>query len=132
MTGGHEEALRVHVLSFGFKYGLPLDADHVVDVRFLANPYWISELRHLTGATSRSGDYVLGLPGARRVHRPLRRRTRAGPGRLRDEDKRYVTIAVGLHRRQAPLRRHAPRRRRAGCGRQGSRVVVTHRDLGRE
>src|SRR5690625_7747406 len=41
--------LRITTVSFGFKYGLPLDADHVVDVRFLKNPYWVNELRHLTG-----------------------------------------------------------------------------------
>ena len=52
------------MLSFGFKYGIPLDADHVVDVRFLANPYWVTELRHLTGRDAPVRDYVLGLPGA--------------------------------------------------------------------
>ena len=61
------------VMSFGFKYGLPLDADLVVDVRFLPNPYWVPELRPLTGATRRSRDYVLAQAGRRRVPRPLRR-----------------------------------------------------------
>src|SRR5690625_1091431 len=49
-----DRALRVNVVSFGFKYGLPLDADHVVDVRFISNPYWITELRHLNGKDERS------------------------------------------------------------------------------
>ena len=52
------------MLSFGFKYGLPLDADLVVDVRFLPNPYWIPELRALTGQDAEVRDYVLGQEGA--------------------------------------------------------------------
>jgi RNase adapter protein RapZ len=52
-------ALRATVLSFGFKYGLPLDADLVVDVRFLPNPHWIPELRWQTGCDAEVRDYVL-------------------------------------------------------------------------
>ena len=52
-------------VSFGFKYGLPVDADLVVDVRFLPNPFWIPELRELTGETTEVRDYVLA-PGGRR------------------------------------------------------------------
>ena len=66
-------ALRATVLSFGYKYGLPVDADLVVDVRFLPNPHWIPELRPLTGEDAEVRDYVLSQEGALRVPRPLHR-----------------------------------------------------------
>lgn len=126
-----EETLRVHVLSFGFKYGLPLDADHVVDVRFLANPYWISELRHLTGRDDTVRDYVLGLPGATDfVSRYADALEPVLAGYLH-EDKHYATIAVGCtggkHRSVAIAEAIA-----ANLRERGHRVAVTHRDLGRE
>ena len=65
VAGDADEHLRVNVTSFGFKYGIPLDADHVVDVRFLANPYWVSELRHLTGRDAPVRDW----PSAARCDR---------------------------------------------------------------
>ena len=130
-VSGDEDGLRVHVVSFGFKYGLPLDADHVVDVRFLANPYWISELRHLTGRDEPVRDYVLGLPGARDfVARYADALEPVLAGYLH-EDKRYVTIAVGCtggkHRSVALGEAVAGELRE-----RGHRVAVTHRDLGRE
>ncbi|GEN79032.1 RNase adapter RapZ [Actinotalea fermentans] len=130
-VSGDEDGLRVHVVSFGFKYGLPLDADHVVDVRFLANPYWISELRHLTGRDEPVRDYVLGLPRATEfVARYADALDPVLDGYLQ-EDKRYVTIAIGCtggkHRSVALAEALAGELR----GR-GHRVAVTHRDLGRE
>ncbi|WP_024288462.1 RNase adapter RapZ [Cellulomonas sp. KRMCY2] len=129
--GGAEDALRINVISFGFKYGLPLDADHVVDVRFLANPYWISELRHLTGRDEPVRDYVLGLDGARVfVERYVEALEPVLAGYLH-EDKRYATIAVGCtggkHRSVAIAEALAGALRE-----RGHRVVATHRDLGRE
>ena len=131
VTGGNEEALKIHVLSFGFKYGLPLDADHVVDVRFLSNPYWIGELRHLTGRHRDVRDYVLGLPGARDfIGRYVEALQPVLAGYI-TEDKRYVTIAVGCtggKHRSVALAEAVAEELRA----RGQRVVVTHRDLGRE
>lgn len=131
VTGGDEDALRVHVLSFGFKYGLPLDADHVVDVRFLANPYWISELRHLTGRDEPVRDYVLGLTGAQEFVRRYADALEPVLAGYVTEDKRYVTVAVGCtggkHRSVALAEAVAGELRQ-----KGQRVVVTHRDLGRE
>ena len=66
-TGGELAAaqpLRATVVSFGYKYGLPVDADLVVDVRFLPNPFWIPELRELTGDDVEVRDYVLAQQGA--------------------------------------------------------------------
>ncbi len=131
VAGGEDQDMRINVLSFGFKYGLPLDADHVADVRFLANPYWITELRHLTGRDEPVRDYVLGLPGARLfVDRYVATLEPVIAG-YRHEDKRYATVAIGCtggkHRSVAIAEAVAAELRR-----RGSRVVVTHRDLGRE
>ena len=131
ISGPDEEALRVHVVSFGFKYGLPLDADHVVDVRFLSNPYWISELRHLTGRDKPVRDYVLGLAGARDFITRYVDALEPVLAGYAHEDKRYVTMAVGCtggkHRSVAIAEAIAAELRN-----EGQRVVVTHRDLGRE
>ena len=62
--GSTDDQLRVTLLSFGFKYGIPVDADMVFDVRFLPNPHWIPELRPQTGLSKPVSDYVLGQPGA--------------------------------------------------------------------
>jgi UPF0042 nucleotide-binding protein len=130
-VSGDDEALRVHIVSFGFKYGLPLDADHLIDVRFLSNPFWISELRHLTGRDEPVRDYVLGLPGAREfIARYVSALEPVFAG-YAHEDKRYVTLAVGCtggkHRSVAVGEALAAELRA-----KGQRVVVTHRDLGRE
>src|SRR5690606_39432452 len=58
-------SLRVTALSFGYKYGLPPDADLVLDARFLPNPHWVPRLRDLTGQASEVSAYVLGQHGAR-------------------------------------------------------------------
>lgn len=131
VTGGEEGPVKITVLSFGFKYGLPLDADHVVDVRFLTNPYWITELRRLTGRDEPVRDYVLGLDGARLfVERYVEALEPVLAGYVHEE-KRYATIAVGCtggkHRSVAISEAIAGALRE-----RGQRVVVKHRDLGRE
>lgn len=130
-SGEQDDVLRVNVVSFGFKYGIPLDADHVVDVRFLANPYWITELRHLSGRDAPVRDYVLGLPGAREfVDRYVDALEPVLAGYLAEE-KRYVTVAVGCtggkHRSVAISEAIAERLRA-----RGQRVTVAARDLGKE
>ena len=126
-----DDVLHLSVLSFGFKYGIPLDADHVVDVRFLANPYWITELRHLSGRDAPVRDYVLGLPGALTfVDRYVDALEPVLAGYLHEE-KRYATIAVGCtggkHRSVAISEAIGARLRE-----RGHRVQVTARDLGKE
>ena len=126
-----EKRLHLTVMSFGFKYGLPLDADHVVDVRFLSNPYWVSELRHLTGHDKDVRSYVLALPGATEfIDRYVAAIEPVLDGYV-DELKPYLTIAVGCtggkHRSVAISEAIAERLRRAG-----HTVRTLHRDLGRE
>jgi len=129
--GDVRTALRATVLSFGYKYGLPLDADLVVDVRFLPNPHWIPELRPQTGQDPEVRDYVLAQAGAGEfldVYTRLLRLVGAGYQR---EGKRYLTLAVGCtggkHRSVAIAEELA--KRLAGDGVQ---TTVVHRDLGRE
>ena len=83
------------VMSFGFKYGIPVDADMVADARFLPNPYWDQELRPLTGQDARVSADVLGRPGASEFLETYGRLVGiVAEGYLR-EGKRYVTVAVG-------------------------------------
>ncbi|QTE31132.1 RNase adapter RapZ [Pengzhenrongella sicca] len=131
VSGTADDVLRINVLSFGFKYGIPLDADHVVDVRFLANPYWVTELRHLTGRDAPVRDYVLGLPGARVfIERYVAALEPVLAGYLKEE-KRYVTIAVGCtggKHRSVAVSDAIASELRAG----GQQVTVAARDLGKE
>jgi UPF0042 nucleotide-binding protein len=128
---GQTPPLTATVISFGFKYGLPLDADLVVDARFLPNPHWIPELRASTGQDPEVRDYVLGQDDAAEF---LDRYT--GVLRLlvpgyRREGKRYLTLAVGCtggkHRSVAIAEEFA--RRLTG---EGIAAAARHRDLGRE
>ncbi|WP_442916871.1 RNase adapter RapZ [Lentzea sp. NBC_00516] len=123
---------RVTVLSFGYKYGLPMDADLVMDVRFLPNPFWIPELREQTGLDGEVRNYVLSQEGADefldRYHELLRL---IGAG-YRREGKRYLTLAIGCtggkHRSVALSEELAARL----ASEDGMAVKVVHRDLGRE
>ncbi|OYN88304.1 RNase adapter RapZ [Parenemella sanctibonifatiensis] len=93
--GPDEDRLRVAVMSFGFKHGLPIDADTVVDVRFLPNPHWVPELRPHSGCDAPVSEYVLAQPGARDFLRGLEDLIQiAHEGYVR-EGKRFVTLAVG-------------------------------------
>ncbi|HUQ56879.1 MAG TPA: RNase adapter RapZ [Lentzea sp.] len=133
-TFGTEAAsrTRVTVLSFGYKYGLPMDADLVMDVRFLPNPFWIPELREQTGLDGEVRNYVLSQEGADefldRYHELLRL---IGAG-YRREGKRYLTLAIGCtggkHRSVALSEELATRL----ASEDGMAVKVVHRDLGRE
>jgi UPF0042 nucleotide-binding protein len=90
-----EARLRVTVVSFGYKHGVPLDADIVMDVRFLPNPHWVDELRPLTGADASVRDYVLGRDATRDFL--ARFEDLLGvliPGYLA-EGKHYLTLGIG-------------------------------------
>lgn len=123
----------VTVVSFGYKHGLPPDADLVVDMRFLPNPHWIPELREHDGREAEVRDYVLSQEGAEEfLERYLELLRLVGAG-YRREGKRYLTIAVGCtggkHRSVAIAEELA---RRMEGGHDGVRVTVSHRDVGRE
>ena len=88
--------LKVSVVSFGFKYGIPVDADFLADMRFLPNPHWIPELRPRTGRDPEVADYVLEQPGAAEFLDALRRRcSPASPRATSREGKRFAQVAIG-------------------------------------
>jgi UPF0042 nucleotide-binding protein len=124
-------ALTCTVLSFGFKYGIPVDADLVADARFLPNPYWDESLRPLTGRDARVAADVLNRPGARDFIDAYERLVRIVSEGYVQEGKRYVTVAVGCtggkHRSVAVAEALSDRLREAGMA-----VTCLHRDLGRE
>lgn len=126
-----DKGLHLTVMSFGFKYGLPLDADHVADVRFLPNPYWVTELRHLTGRDEPVRDYVLGRPGATEFIDRYVALIEPILSGYEQELKPYVTFAIGCtggkHRSVALTELFSAKLRELGHS-----VRTLHRDLGRE
>ncbi len=119
------------ILSFGFKNGIPLDADMVLDVRFLPNPYWVPDLRPQTGLSQGVSGYVLGFPATHRFLEGLEELvTTIAPG-YANEGKRHATIAIGCtggkHRSTAMTEEFAARLRARGMS-----VNTLHRDLGLE
>jgi UPF0042 nucleotide-binding protein len=124
-------SLKVTVVSFGFKYGIPVDADYVADMRFLPNPFWVPELRPHNGTDEPVAAYVKSRDGAAEFLEhfvPLL--LGVGEGYLR-EGKRFMTVAVGCtggkHRSVAMSEEIAERLRAAGVDARSD-----HRDLGRE
>jgi UPF0042 nucleotide-binding protein len=123
--------LKVTVISFGFKYGIPVDADFLADMRFLPNPYWVPELRASTGSDAPVADYVKKQPGAAEfldAYVPML--AGVAEGYLR-EGKRFMRIAIGCtggrHRSVAMSEEIVRRLLDLGYD-----AKVSHRDLGRE
>ena len=124
-------ALRATIMSFGFKYGIPVDADLVADMRFLPNPYWDPKLKELTGLDAQVNDYVVGFPTAQEfLTKYAELLDIVEDGYLR-EGKRFLTIAMGCtggkHRSVAMAENLSAR-----LVKNGVEVRVVHRDLGRE
>jgi UPF0042 nucleotide-binding protein len=128
---GSQTGVRLSIVSFGYKYGLPVDADLVADCRFLPNPHWIPELRSLTGKDAAVRDYVLTQPAAEEFLRAYVEVLNVSVAGFAREGKRFVTLAVGCtggkHRSVAMAERLASR-----LSGDGTEVQVVHRDLGRE
>ncbi len=123
--------LKVTVISFGFKYGIPVDADFVADMRFLPNPHWVPELRPRTGRDRDVAEYVMSRPGAAEfldAYLPVLDGVAQG---YLNEGKRFMTIAIGCtggkHRSVAMTEEIARR-----LSERGHQTRATHRDLGRE
>lgn len=124
-------SLRVEVVSFGFKRGLPRDADMVFDVRFLPNPFYEASLRRLTGREAAVRDYVLDKPETQKFLEQVTELLLSLLPQFIQEGKNRLMIAVGctggMHRSVA-LADEIGRRIRA----EGYRVDVAHRDLEQE
>jgi UPF0042 nucleotide-binding protein len=124
--------LSITVMSFGFKYGLPSDADLVADMRFLPNPFWQESLRPFTGEDQQVSDFVLSQPGAQEfIDNYLAALTPVLRGYLQ-ENKRYATIAIGCtggkHRSVAVSRALAAELAKLD----DVAISIKHRDLGKE
>ncbi|MCG2622052.1 RNase adapter RapZ [Arthrobacter sp. I2-34] len=124
--------LRLNVMSFGFKYGLPVDANYVADVRFIPNPHWVPALRPHTGLEKQVSDFVLVESGAAEFVKRYVYALEPVLEGYRQENKHYATLAIGCtggkHRSVAVAEELA--KRLAQLPR--VKVTVTHRDLGRE
>jgi RNase adapter protein RapZ len=127
--GDSVTGLRLNIVSFGYKYGLPVDADLVADCRFLPNPHWVPELRPLSGLDASVREYVLGQPAASAFLSAYLAVLEVSLAGFEREGKRYVTLAIGCtggkHRSVAMAEQLAARLA-------GRDVTVSHRDLGRE
>lgn len=123
--------LEVTLVSFGYKYGLPLDADMVFDLRFLPNPFWMDELRELDGTDPRVRDFVLRQPESGEFLSRLESLLVYLQDRFIREGRRYATLALGCtggrHRSVVMVEELAGRLRKAGM-----EVSVRHRDIHRE
>jgi RNase adapter protein RapZ len=123
--------LRLNIVSFGFKYGLPVDADLVADCRFLPNPHWVPALAPQTGEDQEVRDYVLGQPGAAEFLDAYVQAVRVTLDGYQREGKHFVMLAVGCtggkHRSVVIAEQIAAR-----LADTWPAVRVVHRDLGRE
>lgn len=134
-AAGMLASLRINVLSFGYKYGIPVDADLVLDCRFIPNPHWIPELRPLNGLDAPVSAKVLGSEGvADFVKSYVGVVKQMVPGYFR-EGKKYVTIAIGCtggkHRSVAIAEEIAKQLSSTSADLEIS-AHATHRDVGRE
>ena len=126
------DELLIDIITFGFKYGIPLEADLVFDVRFLTNPYWVPDLKPLSGLQAPVRDFVHEAAGRRALPGPGGRAAGADRARLPRRGQSAAHRGARLHRRLSPLDR--PGR---GAGRaaakpdQGTSVAVFHRELER-
>jgi len=120
--------LSITLLTFGYKYGIPFDTDLVFDVRFLPNPYFISELKHKTGLDDAVRDFVLGKSETRSFLEEYFRFLKYLVPRYREEGRAYLTIGIGCtggrHRSVVIARATADFLKEQGC-----RVTMRNRDV---
>ena len=129
--------LRVNILSFGYKYGIPVDADLVMDCRFIANPHWIPELRPLTGLDKAVSDNVLASTNVQEFLTKYESLFETIASGFIQEGRKYLTLAIGCtggkHRSVAISEELA---KRFAKSEQASEKKISaqavHRDLGRE
>ena len=129
--------LRVNILSFGYKYGIPIDADLVMDCRFIANPHWIPELRPLTGLDKPVSANVLDNANVQDFLEKYQSLFETMATGFFQEGRKYLTLAVGCtggkHRSVAVAEELARRlNSKSVAGEKKIEATAVHRDLGRE
>ena len=134
-AAGLAPTIRINLLSFGYKYGIPVDADLALDCRFIPNPHWIPELRPLNGLDALVSQKVLSSEGvAEFVRSYLSVVTQMLPGYFH-EGKKYVTIAVGCtggKHRSVAVAQEIARQLSLSSNDLEISAHATHRDVGRE
>jgi len=134
-AAGMLPSLRINVLSFGYKYGIPVDSDLVLDCRFIPNPHWIPELRPLNGLDKPVSEKVLGSEGVEEfVKSYVSVVQKMIPGYFR-EGKKYVTIAIGCtggKHRSVAIAEEIARQLTTSSEDLEITAHATHRDVGRE
>lgn len=126
-----EQGIHITVVSFGFKYGIPIDADMIADMRFLPNPFWVDDLRPLSGQDEPVREYVYRQPRAQEFLDQYVELLSLLTNGFLQEDKLFLTVAIGCtggrHRSVAMTEALEARLRERNV-----RTLVVHRDLGRE
>lgn len=133
--GGVDDRLRLALVSFGFRGGVPTEADVVLDARFLANPFEVDELRPLTGLHQPVSRYVLEQADAEALLQHAESLVRFLVPRVAAEGRSYLTVALGCtggQHRSVALVEALKRRLEGGANKEAlARVLVRHRDVGR-
>ena len=127
-----DDKLQLTLMSFGFKYGSPQDADLVVDMRFLPNPFWSLDLRPYNGRDKQVSDFVLAQEGAEEFSEHFIGMLEPVIRGYERENKRHALIGIGCtggKHRSVAMTEHLANKLR---GREDVQVSVRHRDLGRE
>jgi len=129
--------LRVNVLSFGYKYGIPVDADLVMDCRFIANPHWIPELRPLNGLDKPVSDNVLGTANTQEFLERYQLLFETMATGFFTEGRKYLTLAIGCtggKHRSVAIAEELSKRLNMKSDFLGRKIMANpiHRDLGRE
>ena len=132
---GMIEGVRLNILSFGYKYGIPVDADLVLDCRFIPNPHWVKELRPLTGLDQAVSDRVFSNEGVTEfVGDYVKLIKDMLPGYIR-EGKKYLTIAIGCtggKHRSVAISTEIAKQLSSTSSELAISAHAVHRDLGRE
>ncbi len=126
----HAAHMQTSIVSFGYKHGIPLDVDIVLDCRFLPNPYWVDELRPLSGLDAAVRDFVLSQPDTAAFLEKVEDLLRMLLPSFEEEGKSYLTIALGCtggRHRSVVLADALAERLSSG----GDRTAAFHRDIDR-
>jgi len=132
-----DDDLRVNVLSFGYKYGIPVDADLVMDCRFIANPHWVPELRPLNGLDAPVSEAVLGSANTQEFLARYQALFETMAVGFFAEGRKYLTLAIGCtggKHRSVAIAEELSKRLNVKSHIGGGSIVAhpVHRDLGRE